>query len=107
MNGDRTCATSMTGSVRYLNAVLTVIALLLMVQFVQSLSITPPSEALAERPPSQDQVPAPPNAAEQRERMIKAINALDARLAKIETAVSKKAFDVKVLEMPPLQPTEQ
>lgn len=92
----------------YLNGVLTAIAGLLVVLVAQnSVGLPGPSEVGAADKSvsvrSADVAPREPlgipNASDQRVRMLNAIEALDARLARIEAKLSGP-LDVKVIDMP-------
>lgn len=99
----------------YLNGVLTAIALLLVVAVVQrSIGLPGPSEAAAQRTAADRSSVRDnsskeiffPNASEQRNRMIAALEGIDARLKSIESRLAKAPLEVKVVEMP-AQPQER
>jgi len=90
---------------RYLNAVLTAIACLLLLNLMAGSGVLPRSaSALA-----QDDDPRPSalpfNSGEQRNRMNAALDSIDARLAHIEAKL-EKGLSVKVTEMPPVKLVE-
>jgi len=92
----------------YTNAVLTVIAAaLVMLAAHATVGLPGPAEARAERQMGARSVePAAqglPNAADQRLRMIAALERMDERLAKIEGKLSGRAIEVKVVEMPEIK----
>lgn len=105
MNDERTNGHA---SVRYLNGVLTVIAVLLGLLVVQR-GIEPGAERNAAFAASGQNKPGHvgfPNAAEQRKRLIASVQQLDARLKQIESGLLKGTLSVKVVEMPPVKISE-
>lgn len=91
----------------YTNAVLTVIAAaLVMLAAHATIGLPGPAEARAERQMaarSAEPAMGLPNAADQRLRMIAALERMDERLAKIEGKLSGRAIEVKVVEMPEIK----
>ena len=86
---------------RYLNLVLTVIAVLLGVIAIDRGAMPAESDAIAQR--SNNNTPNIPfNATEQRIKMIRSLEAIDGRLTKIENKLTKGGIEVKVTEMPPI-----
>lgn len=92
---------------QYLNAVLTVIAVLLGLNLLLQVSNLPagPSAAHANSPLMQPEVAQIPNAAEQRKQMIVALDAINRRLTSIENKLDK-GLSVKVTDMPAVKITE-
>jgi hypothetical protein len=91
----------------YLNAVLTVIAVMLGLNLLVQASSLPAgsSAAHASTAPAQPGVAQIPNAAEQRRAMIVALEAMNRRLTSIETKLDK-GLSVKVTEMPAVTVSE-
>jgi len=92
----------------YTNAVLTVIAAaLVMLAAHATIGLPGPAEARAERQSAARSVDpiaqGLPNAADQRLRMIAALERMDERLSKIEGKLSGRAIEVKVVEMPEIK----
>jgi hypothetical protein len=89
----------------YLNGVLTMIAGLLVVLVAQSTIGVPgvdtvqAADRVTAAPTTAREPMGIPNAADQRARMIASLDAIDGRLARIESALSKP-LDVKVIDMP-------
>ena len=85
----------------YLNGVLTVIAALLAVLVTQATIGLPGPEAAvaADRVAPSRESMGIPNAADQRGRMISSLDAIDARLGRIESKLNAP-LDVKVIDMP-------
>lgn len=83
----------------YQNRILTIIAVMLAVVVIQRTELMPgTSEAQAELL-NASQVPAPPNAAAQRIKMIQELEKIDRRMDSIEKKLSAP-FDVNVVSMP-------
>lgn len=92
------------GRQTYQNRILTIIAVLLAVAVTQRVDILPDtSSAVAAQ--SGRTVPAPPNAAAQRLKMIQALEKLDRRVESIEKKLAAP-LDVNVLAMPEIKVTE-
>lgn len=91
----------------YLNAVLTVIAVLLGLNLLVQASNLPAgrSAAHANAPLMQPEVAQIPNAAEQRKQVIAALDSINRRLTSIENKLDK-GLSVKVTEMPAVKITE-
>lgn len=89
-------------SPRYLNLVLTAIAVLLTLHlFRQPLGLEPEANAQSRSMSSADQPAAGmPNAAEQRVREMHLIEEMSNRVQSIVTRLNKGGFEVKVTEMP-------
>lgn len=96
------------GSSRYLNVVLTGIALALgVLALKQTVGLPQEAEAAGQRavrtatPTRTDNAMGFPNAAEQRIRMIDSLNMIDGRLRAIESKLMSGPIDVRVIELPP------
>lgn len=98
---------SMDGSARYLNVVLTAIALALgVIAMKQSVGLPQAAEAAGQRTtrstgnPNSEIAMGIPNAGEQRNRMIDALRSIDSRLNAIEAKLTSGPIDVRVVELP-------
>lgn len=88
----------------YQNRVLTIVAVLLAVLVTQRLELAPRLAEVEAFQQARD-VPAPPNAAVQRVKMIQELEKIERRLDSIEKKLSKP-LEVNVLSMPPVTVTE-
>ncbi len=96
------------GSARYLNVVLTAIAIALgVIAMQQSVGLPQAAEAAGQRSSVRTNTPATneiamgiPNAGEQRNRMIDSLRSIDARLTAIESKLTSGPIDVRVVELP-------
>lgn len=94
-NGDR---------LTYQNRILTIIAVLLAIVVSQRFDVLPdPSSAVASQ--ASRAVPAPPNAASQRLKMIQELEKIDRRMESIEKKLAGP-FDVNVVAMPEIKVAE-
>lgn len=91
----------------YRNGLLTAAVALLAVIAMNNLSGVPSGALAADRQSvAPESAPGFPNAAEQRARMISALEKLDARMQKIESRLTSGPLDVRVLEMPEVTSAE-
>ncbi len=91
----------------YRNGLLTAAVALLAVIAMNNLSGAPAGALAADRQtPGADSAPGFPNAAEQRARMIAAMERLDLRMQKIETRLTSGPLEVRVVEMPEVTSAE-
>ena len=95
------------GSARYLNVVLTAIAIALgVIAMQQSVGLPQAAEAAGQRsvrtntPATNEIAMGIPNAGEQRNRMIDSLRSSDARLTAIEAKLTSGPIDVRVVELP-------
>lgn len=95
------------GSARYLNVVLTAIAIALgVIAMKQSVGMPQEAEAAGQRttrgnaPATNEIAMGIPNAGEQRNRILDAIKGIDARLVSIESRLTSGPIEVRVVEMP-------
>ncbi len=90
----------------YQNRILTVIAVLLAVAVAQRSDLLPDSgEAHANLQSVRNPVPAPPNAAAQRLKMIQELEKIERRMDSIEKKLGSP-LDVKVISMPEVKVAE-
>lgn len=91
----------------YRNGLLTAAVALLAVLAMNNLSGVPSGALAADRQgPAPEAAPGFPNAAEQRARMIAAMERLDQRMQKIETRLTSGPLEVRVIEMPEVTSAE-
>lgn len=90
-------------SVRYLNAILTVLAVLLALNLWVTWAATPGGEALSWAGPAEAQAAGIPNAGEQRKQMIDLLKALNVKVNQLTELVESGKVRVQV-EAPPNEP---
>ncbi len=104
MTGRGTGNSGIDRSGTYLNGVLTVIACLMALLVVRGLGGASTPEALAS---SRNETPAPANAAVQRIQMIRQLESIDGRMARLEATVESlktTTLKVSVTDMPEVRP---
>jgi hypothetical protein len=92
----------------YLNAVLTVIAVLMALNLLVQVTgqHTSPAAAVAQSVSADDSSSPPFNSAEQRKQMIALLELLNRRVTSLESKLDK-GLNVKVIEMPPVRVEER